>query len=355
MGLRSVICRIYSFVAGSFRKPRSHADLGRFTLPTEIISMIGTHLDMPSLICLALTCRTLYGTLFPSCTELDRPQRERFLLLLEKSTPHLYFCHACTTLHTWRSSWFRDLQDYSYRPYRAPCQLGNAFEISIYWFTERIPYHLARVVMNAHFYGDTHGVAVDELSCNLPLSELKDGIKRSCSWLARIIHGNLIVCTHYTVFHTGGNARTLRRFFNDEGPNVCAHLRTTSRPQRDSSKDDSTWYESNCMFPELAENSTRPEYFASCTASVNSCPRCMTDYCMDIAKEGSGWVVKVTVYQQLGRARSPRDWDWDVMMDYMSPQNPGRLHEEHPPGIVRHRWSQADAITLAPEGEFLQP
>jgi hypothetical protein len=70
-------------------RQRRRPHLGHLAIPPEIISIIVAHLDKPSIMSLALTCRTFFHLCFPRSSELSLPEREDFLLLLEKDVAHL--------------------------------------------------------------------------------------------------------------------------------------------------------------------------------------------------------------------------------------------------------------------------
>lgn len=341
--LSSIAYRCYDLLARWFRWHR-RPELGSLALPPEIILMIGERLSQPSLLSLALTCWTLYHICFPRSPTLSSDEREEFLLHLERDTARLYFCHYCSRLHPWYGSWFPSFCRYTPGD---PCrkELGLKATLGAHNLYT-VPYHFARVVMNAHFYGDAHGVPIEKLSQGLrSRHDVRSGVRLSGTWRSRIVDDQLILFSEFTAFQSHGNAKLLRGFLNEFGLWVCNHLRSCPRRRRGS----------RCGLPELARNSSPPEYFASCTSSVNSCAVCLTDYCIDIAEQGAkGWVVKIATYQQLGPVRSPFDWTWRVATDRRRTEENRLMHRSsHPPGIVRHRWSKADVLTVEPEGGFV--
>ncbi|TDZ89681.1 hypothetical protein C8034_v003678 [Colletotrichum sidae] len=73
-------------------------------LPREVLFMIAEHLERPSQILLALTCKSLFtslcpGRLFPKLDEKDLPS---LLLQLEKENPNWSLCFGCTRLRPLR-------------------------------------------------------------------------------------------------------------------------------------------------------------------------------------------------------------------------------------------------------------
>jgi len=164
-----------------------------------------------------------------------------------------------------------------------------------------------------------------------------DGVRVSGAGRARIIDDQLILFSVFTATQDRGDAKILRGFLDQYGPWICNHLHTFPWPE----------YGSTSGLPELARNSSPPEYFASCTSSVNSCAVCITDYCIDIVQQGGakGWAITIATYQQLGPVRYPFDCTWRVMADPCWQTERRSMHlSSYPPGIVRHRWSKADAV-----------
>jgi len=324
-----------------FRR-RAFPQLGHLTLPPEIVLMIAEHLNKTSLMCLALTCRTFFHLCFPRSPELTPPEKEEFLLLLEKDAPHLYFCHYCVELHRWRKWWFRSFNNFP----EPDLHLGTfCKQRQTPWFRESqysLPYHLARVVMNRHFYGAAHGVPVRKLEMRTVDYYSTSEERLQDTWHARIINDQLMLSSVYTIFNRQGDAKALREFIDSSGPGLCRHLCTKSWAGYDVRR-----------IPELTMGSSPPDYFASCTGSIKSCTVCMTDYCIDIDWHGraKGWIIKIVTYRQLGTVRSPFDWNWYVMVEF-GPLDVLRS-SRYRPGIVRHIWSTADEVVLEPEGEWV--
>ncbi|KAL1860752.1 hypothetical protein VTK73DRAFT_7185 [Phialemonium thermophilum] len=343
---KSTARRCYHLLARWLRTRRC-AKSPLLELPPEIIDMIASHLDGPSLLCFALSCRALHRLCFPRASALQPEQRVAFLLLLEKDLPHLYFCHHCGSLHPWSKSWADKFRGGSvpHLDYGLPCKHEPRFKLTyeVHCYTS-IWYHLARVVMNAHLYGAAHGIAVEKIRS--PLHSRQDyehDTVLSGEWRARIIDDQLLVSSSFTAFDPKGEAKVLRRYFDRRSLSICRHLHTRRM---------------HCCGPDgVPELQTRPEseYFATCVSSVHSCAICLTDYCISVERHdgAKGWVVKVATYHQLGPMRSPFDWIWKVATRSSWEDECRWTHRaEYPPGSVRHKWSQGDALTLEPEGAF---
>ena len=345
----SIKSRWYRFFLPRWVEKTRHPGLGHFTLPPEIILTIGTYLDKIAVMSLALTCRTLYQLCFPQSLTLSLQEREEFLLHLEKDTPDVYFCHYCISLHPWYRSWFRIYHGFHDKNLclEMPCNKQPSLRLPLPYAPWNVDYRFARVVMNAHFYGDAHGVPVEKLSGSLRLHRnRKNDVRFSGTWCARIINHQLMLRSSFTAFQCRGDANRLRCFLDQRGPWICNHLHCMP----------SAWNALRSVLPELDRGTLPPDYFEACVSSVNSCAICMTDYCIDIVRGcgTKGWVVKIVTYQQLGSVRSPFDWSWKVMTDKCQQKERRLLHAAgDPPGIVRHRWSKSDALTMPPEGEFI--
>lgn len=319
-----------------FLRPRPR--LGSLAIPPELILSIIAYLDRPSLVSLALTCRTFLLCYLPQPLQLSSTEKEEFLALLEKDAPRYYFCHFCLKLHRWRRSWFRhfnsEIPHYQLK-HSDTCRAKYQIEHN---GMPTLLYPLARVIMNRHFYGAAHGPLAKVLSTSINDYGYWDGTHHTV-WRARIIGDQLMLSSDITVVPHEKEEHA--RYTVDHAPHpLCPHLTTKagSTPKQ---------------LPELA---ARPctDCFVPCHESIKSCPECLTDYCITITQQRKRWVIKVIAYHQLGAVRSPFDWEWRGMV-----QSRDRLEERqsryllgHKPGMVRHLWSKADEVLLEPTGEW---
>jgi hypothetical protein len=126
--------------------------------------MVAEHLTNPSVISLALTCPTLYSLCFPHDPCLSTNEKEELLLLLEKDIANLYFCHCCTKLHRWHTRWgnvflMKEICSlFSLAEENLPCKEHFECDEIFLPLICIIPYHYARLVMDRHLYGRTHGL-----------------------------------------------------------------------------------------------------------------------------------------------------------------------------------------------------
>lgn len=211
------VSRILSYV-----KPRPRQNLGRLTLPHEILLQISSHLTNTSHLSLALTCRALHTILLSRKVSLSKADQEALLLLLEKDAPGLYFCHYCTKLHQWRASWkpntfgciLEDLPCVSDLS-KSQVRMSNAC---------RIPYHYARLVMNRHLYGPSHGLSLHKLQNVNLIPSSHSRISETGTLDASILDGQLLLLSIVTLHHRRGNNEELREYVEKHGPSICAHI-----------------------------------------------------------------------------------------------------------------------------------
>ena len=157
---------------------RASPGLGAFALPPEIISVIASHLNNSSMTSLALTCRSLHGLCFPGHLLLDMAEKGELLLLLEKDVPTHCFCHYCVKLHRWHGRWSRSI--FPWYEHRMHCK-RSAHSYPFLPATHSIACYHARLIMNRHFYGPTHGPSLHNLERRARSYYHADGVVESMS------------------------------------------------------------------------------------------------------------------------------------------------------------------------------
>ncbi|KAF1950756.1 hypothetical protein CC80DRAFT_554111 [Byssothecium circinans] len=322
------------------RRPRSA--LGALALPPEIILMVATYLTNPSVISLALTCRTLHHLCFPGRSHLNTAETEELLLFLEKDIATLYFCHYCAKLHRWHTRWANSTFPWVKG---LPCQESLKHCLFLPYKCD-IPYHHARLVMNRHFYGPSHGLPPHKLEKRICFTS-SGGVTDSESLRARIVDDKLLVLLVRTLYHSRGDSKTLRGYVDSRGNSACKHL-TLRKGCPDFAP---------LQLPELAKDKTTPDHFAPCDQSFGSCTFCLTDYCIDISWRGKkkGYAIKVSSYHQLGDCRSPFDWSWRTISTRLTNEEPRTAYPvEYRPGSVRDRWNRAAGIVSRTYGEWVE-
>lgn len=302
--------------------------------------MVTTYLTDPSVISLALTCRTLHSLCFPRHPRLNTAEKEELLLWLEKDTATLYFCHYCAKLHRWHTRWANSISEED-----LPCDKHLLFS-SISFAPGDISYHHARLVMNRHFYGPSHGLPLHKLEKRIWLHSLRNTVTYSASLHARIVDDKLLVLSVRTMYHPRGDSGLLRDYIDCWATQACQHLTLGRGCPNYAPK----------QLPELAKNKTTPGRFAPCEQSFGSCTFCPTDYCIDISWRGrkKGYIIKVSIYRQLGDCRSPFDWSWRAMTTLTIEEPRTAFPLEYRPGIIRDRWNKADGIDSRTQGEWVE-
>lgn len=329
-----------------FQSLRSSRGMAGLPLPLEILFMIVAYLDTTSIVCLSLTCRKLYSTCFPRNLKIRHRRKERLLLLLEKDTPTLVFCHHCTKLHRWHARWGK-LNSLEFT-LRFPCEQQelrrHVLGLSL---TCYIPYHQARLVMNRHLYGPSHGMPVRTLDRQFRFKSPPYGVTVSENLSARIVDGQLLLLAIQTVFHAKGNANMLRQHVESAGSDVCKHV-TMRRANSDYAPE---------QVPELTTGRDTHRHFTLCEWAFRSCPICLTEYEIKISEDGGkgGLTVKVWAYRQLGKCGSPSDWDWRSMAVLCAKEEPRIMFPEGCElGVVRDRWNKAVGIEGGKPGRWVQ-
>lgn len=329
-----------------------------FKLPLEILLLVLELLSKEAVICFSLACKALYRQFFPKAAsrqDLDRVARKALLVLLEKDIDHSFFCYDCLKLHPWRLDgrilpWDVRGRSPSYRgcramhPFKAPLPEGHSLQ-----------YNLARLVMNHHLYGPSHGFPLVMIEGTFRKRCPTNDVRYQQCWRARIIQDELFLCTIFTYYHPENTTDSLMRFMRVSHQQVCPHLRIRAS----NASTVASWPRN---LPELNEDLAIPNRFITPVRDgISSCAICRTDYQVKIQHRPSwkmwgprGWIISIVTWQQLGKCRSPFDWDWRIMaLDVMNDLNSRWRSHADMPGVIRHRWSLGDDILLEPEGNFV--
>lgn len=334
-------------LARSFRRMRASSHVCALDLPPEIVLLITAHLDDCALASLSLTCRSLHGLWKRRSPSLGLTEKEKLLLLLEKDTPSVYYCHQCVKLHHWHGRWSRRLPPVSVE--HLPCKWDPHKQLFLV-LTCHIPYFHARLVMNRHFYGPNHGVPLHIFNNRAQSYTRWDEITISESQHAHIFNDQLLLMTGMSYAHAKGDAVALRLHIDSHAGEVCQHLTLTTLGSRGVPMEFPTelpamaWRQIPLQLPELAKKGNEPGQFLACGPSFGSCVFCLTDYSITIRwlGERKGYKIEVFVYRRLGDCRTPFDFHWRSV-------SPVRLREEFRsthspddrPGSVRDQWNKA--------------
>ncbi|KAF4458211.1 hypothetical protein FALBO_15059 [Fusarium albosuccineum] len=199
--------------------------------------------------------------------------------------------------------------------------------------------------MNRHLYGPSHGFPISKVEQNAGTSRLENGGRLCKAIQGRIISDELFLKKSLQIWHVGGEDLALRKIIARQYFHVCQHA----------------WIGPNRFdlhaIPEVAHPLERLD---ACEDALGSCYDCLTDYSLSISwrdkKPQKGWLVNITVYQQLGSCRSPHDWKWSMASDEHTPwHQPRHQRAGQEPGVVRQRWLEADGVECALGGKFLGP
>lgn len=345
-----------------------------FSLPQEINDMILSYLPVESVIALALTCRLIYQTI-PSLRFLDDEGRLNLLVLLEKDVPHLYACHQCLRLHTWRRM---AIQPDIRHPYSCG---GRAYRTRTI-INSRPPsrqcainYPLARLIVNRHLYGEQHGPPPEVLNRTAMENErcLRRGVVLTQARSARVMDNELYLKTTVQVYLKESNRGVLRKRSDKVPPGDESFLRCSMTGERRPQ----VWRlvsEARQLMYGLTEDRTLvcqhigspwsatlcPPFYSGQpsdlftsideslfprTGKIRSCRYCFTDFRVDVqwyppdSKGPKGWVVKITRWHQLGKCRSPLDAKW---YNYREEEKwkitAPRMETSCSPGMIYRNW-----------------
>lgn len=237
--------------------------------------MIFECLDTSSAVSISLTCRTLYTLCFPQELRLSTEEKEELLLLLERDTAHLYFCHYCIKLHRWSSRWGSSSSIFFDQVLCTRLLRRSTFATP---FTCYIPYHHARLIINRHLYGPTYGLTLRNFEGNFQSQSILYRVKFHETTRLRIVDDRLLILTTRTMFQSGDDSCSLRDHVDGLGNWICKHLTIS----RGSSKNNYA----PVQLPELAVGRNTPSHFVPCDTSFGSCSICLTDYDIEIYSRG---------------------------------------------------------------------
>jgi hypothetical protein len=197
-----------------------------------------------------------------------------------------------------------------------PCKITNEDTLRLPYLIF-IRYYHARLVMNRHLYGSTHGVSINKL----------------------------LVSSTMLMSHPRGDAASFRRSIDERPRPVCAHI-GMRKPHSPSL--------APAQLPKLKASPSSD--FRRCEGTFGSCPFCLTDYHTDISWQGAkkGNLIKLVIYRQLGECRSPFEWSWTSRLALRT----DKMHRievstDYRPGFVRDRWSKAESVTCSSKGEWV--
>jgi hypothetical protein len=197
-----------------------------------------------------------------------------------------------------------------------PCKITNEDTLRLPYLIF-IRYYHARLVMNRHLYGSTHGVSINKL----------------------------LVSSTMLMSHPRGDAASFRRSIDERPRPVCAHI-GMRKPHSPSL--------APAQLPKLKASPSSD--FRRCEGTFGSCPFCLTDYHTDISWQGAkkGNLIKLVIYRQLGECRSPFEWSWTSRLALRTDEKHRiEFSPDYGPGFVRDRWSRAEGVMCSSWGEWV--
>jgi hypothetical protein len=303
--------------------------------PAALLLEISDHLPPESLVCLSLTCRVLFDFF---STEVGKrvgrqpASRRPLLLLLERDIADRYlYCHPCNELHR---VGIRSPQ----RPRLKDFQLIGCRNISWHYLSGsklRFLFHHARAVMNSHFLSPGAGLPAELFSTTgntsysarffdslTNLSSLGPFVPRWVqSWSAKVIGGELFLCSTSTIADCFGHALRLRRAVEKVDLYICPHLYTCAAALRESIGRRRVNGLEGRGQEQIQTDGFGPGSFH------DSCGWCLTD-CSTVTEWNAGgkwpwmragWVITITSYHNLGSCRTPDDKRWQAFTLWSTP------------------------------------
>ncbi|CAI6335369.1 unnamed protein product [Periconia digitata] len=242
------------------------SSMGTLVLPAELIFMIAENLDAASTTSLSLTCRSLNRLIFPTLGRLKDSDKQELLILLEKDTPSMFFCHCCIKLHSQQEI----LGSLEYpSDEKAPCRWSVTDHGKITLVESfSIPYYIMRLVMNRQLNGPTHGLPLEFLQRQSRHS-LPRSWEKNETLDARVIDNSLLTLSVKTYWNHKGRTQDLREALGFYRTDICSHVTILQRGVKGFIK-----------IPEILEDS--PGSLPPYTKSFKSCAWCMTDFCIEL-------------------------------------------------------------------------
>ncbi|KAF6810341.1 hypothetical protein CSOJ01_06412 [Colletotrichum sojae] len=259
-----------------------------------------------------MTCRRYCLSYFPEWPSLDAKSTETLLIMLEKDVPNLLYCSKCAIVHTWRLYRYSNV-DYMSGVYLSrSCRHASAFHTPN--FRESIQYQSARLAMNYHLYGPTHGFPLNMLEKDGERRDDKTNMVVKSTQQARIVDDELILRISRKVHNPNGSMKRLESFLRDDNDQkICRHHTIWNAPQR-SSTDPAA---SASPAPVVDDGSPAPLSLPPFLANfplgvVFSCPACLVDVQVKASWYGTTerWSVTIDTWTQLGACRSVDDPKW---------------------------------------------
>jgi hypothetical protein len=304
-------------------------------LPTEVLVRVARYLPAASEASLVLTCRVILwklGDLSWSEIAMDdynpqhyqdwgryshRPERGRFLQLLDRDLPHLINCYYCKVLHTPEKTVPRKSKP---APIDRPCtaierQLQKPANTQFKTIFNEITFSKVQHLVKLHLrFGRDATPLLRQLSKTVTFRQLRTfcavqgEIIHEMTTLANIVSGSLVIRSeHIIVIPTSLihliKSPIFREFF---GQKICPHspevinyddfwLRSRDKKKDRKCRCDATSY----RVPIFVRH------------GLQRCVFCKTEFQVDAARIPRGMAVSFVVWQDLGDCSSPHEAIWE--------------------------------------------
>jgi hypothetical protein len=181
-----------------------------------------------------------------------------------------------------------------------PCKTTNEDTLHLPYLIS-IRYYHARLVMNRHLYGPTHGVSTNKFNKRAKSVGNPFGVTITVSHHASIVDDKLLVSSTMLMSNPRGDAASFRRSIDQRPRPVCAHI-SMRKPYLPSL--------APAQLPKLKASPSSD--FRRCEGAFGACLFCLMDYRIDISWQGAknGYLIQLVIYRQLDDCRSPFEWSW---------------------------------------------
>ncbi len=309
--------------------------------PPDVLLSICDHLDTPAALCLALACRDTYAVCFSLCNQKMLPEEsEQLLCLLERDPLGVghYYCNTCVKLHPFDEAWAPQCDSEGSKGH-GDYHCGNRDRFSPVGNGYDLTYSHARLVMNRHLFGPSHGIPLANIC--IDHQQHRDLTTVDCTTDARVLDDELFLHRTYSFRVADSDVPALRSCAGSRDFNLCEHTALFSSPSR---------YRQH-----IAELHRQPlagtKQLVPCRRVPGSCGLCLMDYDVTVAEadEAGDWQVTVNAYHLLGPCRSPDDWRWARFTEaarphLLFPNRPNRRSSKYNAGAVYQRWTKDDRL-----------
>ncbi|KAL2887608.1 hypothetical protein HOO65_050729 [Ceratocystis lukuohia] len=294
-------------------------------LPLDIILTIASdHLSSVSALCLALTCKPLYHSLFAySCRNLtSHADKVAFLTLLEIAVPNSVLCFACSKLHTC---------NFPYQPVgvpASPLELGWDCRHAYSWMPAGLgavvglSFRDARqaVLRAARAQGEIgmNGVPIPDL--DVRWEQMAAGLAVGLSRKVAVIQNSLMARCTYTFYIAGRSIAEVAAAVETASVGLCQHVELDSRAVYAAA--------------EVKDTEGHSQHAVKC------CSECAMDYSVRFSGRNEKTSMEVITWHTFGSCKTPFEKAWQNAT-IRRRRSLGGGDDEPEAGLVRAVWSTA--------------